>query len=131
MGMGGRLFAFLGLRAYFRNGYLRKGRKTKPKRQNRARNGKAGKDKSKSKPKPEKVNPSQLRSQKSRKYAKTLELFGEIMDCGFERNYVSYTAGISAYAKVMDVERGKEVHDEAVTNGFGSDRFVQVALLDM
>ncbi|GJX61277.1 putative reverse transcriptase domain-containing protein [Tanacetum coccineum] len=64
-------------------------------------------------------------------YAKTLELFGEIMDCGFERNYVSYTAGISAYAKVMDVERGKEVHDEAVTNGFGSDRFVQVALLDM
>ncbi|GJS31248.1 hypothetical protein Tco_0491868 [Tanacetum coccineum] len=38
------------------NGYLRKGRKTKPKRQNRTRNGKAGKDKSKSKPKPEKVN---------------------------------------------------------------------------
>ncbi|GJU54507.1 hypothetical protein Tco_1228221 [Tanacetum coccineum] len=27
------------------NGYLRKGRKTKPKRQNRTRNGKAGKDK--------------------------------------------------------------------------------------
>ncbi|GJR53559.1 putative reverse transcriptase domain-containing protein [Tanacetum coccineum] len=30
--------------------------------------------------------------------------------------------------KVMDVERGKEVHDEAVRNGFGSDGFVQAAL---
>nr|GEU68236.1 hypothetical protein [Tanacetum cinerariifolium] len=46
------------------------------------------------------------------KYVKTLELFGEIRDC----------------AKVMDVERGKEVHDEAVTNGFYSDRFL--ALVD-
>ncbi|GJY75976.1 pentatricopeptide repeat-containing protein [Tanacetum coccineum] len=42
-------------------------------------------------------------------------------DCGFERDFVSYTTAISACAKVMDVERGKEVHDEAVRNGFGSD----------
>ncbi|GKE95336.1 hypothetical protein Tco_1580191 [Tanacetum coccineum] len=33
------------LESAFRNGYLRKRRKTKPKRQNRTRNGKAGKDK--------------------------------------------------------------------------------------
>ncbi|GJX88904.1 pentatricopeptide repeat-containing protein [Tanacetum coccineum] len=39
------------------------------------------------------------------KYAKTLELFGEMRDCGFERDYVSYTTDISACAKVMDVER--------------------------
>nr|GEU65508.1 reverse transcriptase domain-containing protein [Tanacetum cinerariifolium] len=43
-------------------------------------------------------------------------------ECGFECNYVSYTTDISTYTMVMDVERGKEVHDEAVTNGFGSER---------
>ncbi|GJS34005.1 hypothetical protein Tco_0532387, partial [Tanacetum coccineum] len=66
----------------------KKGRKTKPKRQNQARNGKAGKRQSpvKSKPKCRKVNPSQprqTRSQKSRKTSlgtklvKSLNLFKE------------------------------------------------------
>ncbi|GKE51040.1 hypothetical protein Tco_1486196 [Tanacetum coccineum] len=41
------------------NGYLRKGRKTKPNRQNRTRNGKAGKDKAKVQAK---VNRSQPKS---------------------------------------------------------------------
>ncbi|GKB12442.1 hypothetical protein Tco_0846365, partial [Tanacetum coccineum] len=48
------------------NGYLRKGRKTKPKRQNRARNGKAGKDTVKSKPKFEKVNPKEKEEKKEK-----------------------------------------------------------------
>ncbi|GKC86736.1 hypothetical protein Tco_1147385 [Tanacetum coccineum] len=50
------------------NGYLRKGRKTKPKRQKHDRGMKRGlKAKSKSKPKCRKVNPSQPRSQKVKK----------------------------------------------------------------
>ncbi|PWA54777.1 tetratricopeptide repeat (TPR)-like superfamily protein [Artemisia annua] len=65
------------------------------------------------------------------KFAKALELFGEMRDCGFECDSVTYTTVISVCAKVMDVERGKEVHDEAVRNGFGSDGFVQAALVDM
>ncbi|GKF84082.1 pentatricopeptide repeat-containing protein, partial [Tanacetum coccineum] len=48
-------------------------------------------------------------------------VWGDEGFCGFERDSVSYTTAISACAKVMDVERGKEVHDEAVRNGFGSD----------
>ena len=34
-------------------------------------------------------------------------------------------------SKVMDVERGKVVHEEVVRNGFGSDGFVQAALVGM
>ncbi|GKB40022.1 hypothetical protein Tco_0884964 [Tanacetum coccineum] len=52
------------------NGYLRKGRKTKPKRQNRARNGKAGKRQSPVNRKPQKVNPSQPRQARSQKVKK-------------------------------------------------------------
>ncbi|PWA71288.1 tetratricopeptide repeat (TPR)-like superfamily protein [Artemisia annua] len=64
-------------------------------------------------------------------YAKALEVFGEMRDCGFECDSVTYTTAISACAKVMDVERGKVVHEEAVRNGFGLDGFVQAALVDM
>ncbi|GJS82216.1 hypothetical protein Tco_0748757 [Tanacetum coccineum] len=46
------------------NGYLRKGRKTKPKRQNRTRNGKAWKRQSPSLKKSTKVNPDKSKVKK-------------------------------------------------------------------
>ncbi|GJV21582.1 hypothetical protein Tco_1370602 [Tanacetum coccineum] len=48
----------------FRNGYLRKGRKTKPKRQNQTRNGKAWKRQSPSVKKSTKVNPDKSKVKK-------------------------------------------------------------------
>ncbi|GKA70595.1 putative ribonuclease H-like domain-containing protein [Tanacetum coccineum] len=49
------------------NGYLRKGRKTKPKRQNRTRNGKAWKRQSQDKAQVSKSQPRQIQSQKVKK----------------------------------------------------------------
>ncbi|MFS7930265.1 putative tetratricopeptide-like helical domain superfamily [Helianthus anomalus] len=64
-------------------------------------------------------------------YEKALGLFGTMKDHGFEPDSVSFTTAISACAKLTDLERGKEIHDEAVRNGFVLDRFVQAALVDM
>ncbi|KAK1411791.1 hypothetical protein QVD17_32551 [Tagetes erecta] len=64
-------------------------------------------------------------------YEKALSLFGKMKAHGFDPDSVSFTTAISACAKLMNLERGKEIHDEAVRNGFVSDRFVQAALVDM
>ncbi|XP_076947943.1 pentatricopeptide repeat-containing protein At5g27110-like [Bidens hawaiensis] len=69
--------------------------------------------------------------QQDGQYEKALRLFGEMKDHGFDPDSVSFTTAISACAKVMNLERGKRIHDEAVRNGFVSDRFVQAALVDM
>ncbi|KAL8215176.1 hypothetical protein R6Q57_004625 [Mikania cordata] len=64
-------------------------------------------------------------------YEEALSLFGKMKDHGFAPDSVSFTTAISVCAKLMNHERGKEIHDEAVRNGFVSDRFVQAALVDM
>ncbi|KAI3744860.1 hypothetical protein L1987_57956 [Smallanthus sonchifolius] len=65
------------------------------------------------------------------RYGKALSLFGKMKDHGFEPDSVSFTTAISVCAKLMNLERGKQIHDEAVRKGFVSDRFVQAALVDM
>ncbi|KAK9069050.1 hypothetical protein SSX86_013166 [Deinandra increscens subsp. villosa] len=60
-------------------------------------------------------------------YEKALKLFGKMKD----HDSVSFTTAISACAKLLNPVRGKQIHDEAVRNGFASDPFVQAALVDM
>ncbi|XP_024963443.1 pentatricopeptide repeat-containing protein At5g27110 [Cynara cardunculus var. scolymus] len=64
-------------------------------------------------------------------YEKALDLFGKMKDHGYEPDSVSFTTAISACAKLMNLERGREIHTEAVRNGFESDGFVQAAAIDM
>ncbi|KAI3515516.1 hypothetical protein L1887_14415 [Cichorium endivia] len=65
-------------------------------------------------------------------YEKALDLFKKMKnDHGYEPDSVSFTTAISACSKLLNLETGKEIHNEAMRNGFGSDGFVQAALIDM
>nr|XP_043623405.1 pentatricopeptide repeat-containing protein At5g27110 [Erigeron canadensis] len=65
-------------------------------------------------------------------FEKVLDLFGKMKkDYGFEPSSVTFTTVISACAKLMNADKGKEVHEEAVRNGFATDGFVQAALVDL
>ncbi|XP_023760741.1 pentatricopeptide repeat-containing protein At5g27110 isoform X1 [Lactuca sativa] len=65
-------------------------------------------------------------------YEKALDLFKKMKnDHGYEPDSVSFTTAISACSKLLNLETGKEIHKEAMRNGFGSDAFVQAALIDM
>ncbi|XP_010545545.1 PREDICTED: pentatricopeptide repeat-containing protein At5g27110-like [Tarenaya hassleriana] len=62
---------------------------------------------------------------------KALELFGRMKGCGFEPNSVTLTLAISACSRILDLERGKEIHRECVNKGLVSDEYVSSALVDM
>ncbi|KAL4573191.1 hypothetical protein LXL04_019989 [Taraxacum kok-saghyz] len=65
-------------------------------------------------------------------YEKALDLFKKMKNNhGYEPDSVSFTTAISACSKLLDLETGKEIHKEATRNNFGSDGFVQAALVDM
>ncbi|XP_022756154.1 pentatricopeptide repeat-containing protein At5g27110-like [Durio zibethinus] len=65
------------------------------------------------------------------KAEKALEFFGKMRDAGFEPNSVTLTIIISSCARLMDLERGKEIHREMVKNGLVLDGFLRSALVDM
>lgn len=65
------------------------------------------------------------------KAEKALELFGKMRDAGFEPNSVTLTIVISSCARLMDLERGKEIHRELVRKGLVLDGFLGSALVDM
>lgn len=62
---------------------------------------------------------------------KALELFGRMKGCGFLPDSVTYTTAISSCARLLDLERGKDIHNELLRNGFVMDGFVSAALVDM
>ncbi|CAK7339287.1 unnamed protein product [Dovyalis caffra] len=65
------------------------------------------------------------------KAEKALEFYGEMRESGFEPNSVTLTVTIASCARLLDLERGKEIHRELVENGFVLDGFVSSALVDM
>ncbi|KAK0604136.1 hypothetical protein LWI29_012384 [Acer saccharum] len=62
---------------------------------------------------------------------KALELFKKMRDSGFEPNSVTLTIVISSCSRLLDLERGKEIHKEYVKDGFVFDSYVSSALVDM
>ncbi|KAJ0077782.1 hypothetical protein Patl1_36625 [Pistacia atlantica] len=62
---------------------------------------------------------------------KVLELFGKMRDSGFEPNSVTLTMVISSCARLLDLERGKEIYEEFVKDGIAFDSYVGSALVDM
>lgn len=62
---------------------------------------------------------------------KALELFGKMRDSGFEPNSVTLTTVISSCARLLDLERGKEIHRVIMKSGMVLDGFVSSALIDM
>ncbi|XVE79028.1 hypothetical protein DITRI_Ditri14bG0025000 [Diplodiscus trichospermus] len=65
------------------------------------------------------------------KAEKALELFGKMRDAGFEPNLVTLTIIISSCARLMDLERGKEIHRGLVKKGLMLDGFLGSAIVDM
>ena len=65
------------------------------------------------------------------KAEKALELFGKIRDAGFEPNLVTLIVFISIYARLMDLERGKEIHRELIKKGLVLDGFLGPVLAKM
>lgn len=62
---------------------------------------------------------------------KALELFKKMRDSGVQPNSVTLTTVISSCARLMDLERGKEIHKEFIKDGFVSDSYISSALVDM
>ncbi|CAL9231828.1 unnamed protein product [Arabidopsis halleri] len=62
---------------------------------------------------------------------KALELFGRMESSGFEPNSVSLTVAISVCSRLLDLERGKEIHRKYLMKGFELDEYVNSALVDM
>lgn len=62
---------------------------------------------------------------------KAMELFEKMMNSGFEPNLVTITTVISACARLLDLERGREIHKELIKNGLILDSFVSSSLVDM
>lgn len=62
---------------------------------------------------------------------KALELFEEMKGLGFEPDSVTVTTAIASCARLLDLERGKRIHNELSKRGFVLDGFVSAALVDM
>ncbi|KAI7982192.1 Pentatricopeptide repeat-containing protein [Camellia lanceoleosa] len=62
---------------------------------------------------------------------KALELFEKMRDFGFVPDSVTITTAISSCARLLDLEKGKRIHNELMKNGFVLDGFVSSALVDM
>ncbi|KAJ7960625.1 Pentatricopeptide repeat-containing protein family [Quillaja saponaria] len=65
------------------------------------------------------------------KSEKALEFYERMRNCGFEPDSVTITTAIASCARLLDLERGKDIHLELVNNGFLLDSFVSSALVDM
>ncbi|KAF5747804.1 pentatricopeptide repeat-containing protein [Tripterygium wilfordii] len=62
---------------------------------------------------------------------KALEYFRKMRDSGIEPNSVTLTTAISSCARLLEVERGMEIHMEMLKDGRLLDGYVRSALVDM
>ncbi|OWM69147.1 hypothetical protein CDL15_Pgr025334 [Punica granatum] len=62
---------------------------------------------------------------------KALELFERMKGSGVKPSLVTFTTAISSCSRLLDLERGKEIHGELVKCGLPLDGFVGSALVDM
>ncbi|XP_057954587.1 pentatricopeptide repeat-containing protein At5g27110 [Malania oleifera] len=62
---------------------------------------------------------------------KALKVFEEMKGLGFEPDSVTLTTTISSCARLLDLERGREIHEDLMRNGFVLDGYVSSALVDM
>ncbi|XP_052186172.1 pentatricopeptide repeat-containing protein At5g27110 [Diospyros lotus] len=62
---------------------------------------------------------------------KALELFEKMKGVGFQPDSVTLTTAISSCARLLDLEKGKQIHKDLMKNGFVLDGFVSAALINM
>ncbi|KAF7833436.1 pentatricopeptide repeat-containing protein [Senna tora] len=67
----------------------------------------------------------------SGKFEEALQYFEVMRRCGFEPNSVTITTAISSCARLLDLDRGREIHKELINSRFLLDSFVSTALVDM
>ncbi|XP_028781346.1 pentatricopeptide repeat-containing protein At5g27110 [Neltuma alba] len=65
------------------------------------------------------------------KFEEALKYFEAMRKCGFVPDSVTITIAISSCARLLDLDRGKEIHKELAGSVFLSDSFVSSALVDM
>ncbi|KAL5565868.1 hypothetical protein UlMin_029032 [Ulmus minor] len=62
---------------------------------------------------------------------KAVEYFEKMRNAGFEPNSVTLTTVIASCARLLDLEKGKEIHKELIRSGYVLDGFVSSSLVDM
>ncbi|XP_061357673.1 pentatricopeptide repeat-containing protein At5g27110 [Gastrolobium bilobum] len=67
----------------------------------------------------------------SGKFDEALQYFGLMRRLGFEPDSVTITTAISSCARLLDLDRGREIHNELTSSGFLLDSFISSALVDM
>lgn len=67
----------------------------------------------------------------SGKFEEALQYFEMMRRCGFEPDSVTITTAISSCARLLDFDRGREIHRELIHSRFLLDSFVSSALVDM
>ncbi|XP_027344338.1 pentatricopeptide repeat-containing protein At5g27110 [Abrus precatorius] len=67
----------------------------------------------------------------SGKFKEALQYFGVMRRSGFEPDSVTITTAISSCARLLDLDRGTEIHKELINRGFLLDSFVSSSLVDM
>ncbi|KAG6570414.1 Pentatricopeptide repeat-containing protein, partial [Cucurbita argyrosperma subsp. sororia] len=60
-----------------------------------------------------------------------LKMFDKMKELGFEPNSVTFTVVVSSCARLLNLERGKEIHRELIDRSVLLDAFVLSALVDM
>lgn len=67
----------------------------------------------------------------SGQWEKALEYFDKMRSAGLSPDSVSFTTAISSCARLFDLERGKEIHEEVLRTGLVMDAYVSATLVDM
>lgn len=62
---------------------------------------------------------------------KAVELFEKMRSSGFEPNSITLTVVISSCARLLDLEKGKKIHEELTEKGMLFDGFIGSSLVDM
>ncbi|TKY46727.1 Pentatricopeptide repeat-containing protein [Spatholobus suberectus] len=64
-------------------------------------------------------------------FKEALQYFGTMRRFGFEPDSVTITTAISSCARLLDLNRGMQIHEELINSGFLLDSFISSALVDM
>ncbi|GFP85031.1 pentatricopeptide repeat-containing protein at5g27110 [Phtheirospermum japonicum] len=67
----------------------------------------------------------------SGQWEKALEYFESMKSIGLRPDSVSFTTAISACARLLDLEKGKKIHNEVLSKGLLMDAYVSATLVDM
>ncbi|PIN25005.1 hypothetical protein CDL12_02267 [Handroanthus impetiginosus] len=62
---------------------------------------------------------------------KALEYFERMKSTGLRPDSVSFTTAISSCARLLDLERGRRIHEEVLRSGLVMDSYVSATLVDM